>query len=307
MTASLKGLGSRAIKGAFQKRLEEVSTASWLPLVAMMQDSDQASESYDWLSDAPVMRKKGSNPVKTTPKRYELTVTNERYQSALEIDIDDWRRDKTGSILKRVNERAARAAQLPMRVLTDLINSNGNAYDGVAFFHASNHVNLNGDVIANAISVAAATGTTPTVAEASDGLLQGIQKIIGFKDDAGEPANEFAQQFLVMCPVELWAPIVGAIGNEFTTNGASNTLKATNFAIKPVLNARLTAVDKLFIFRTDADIKPLVWQDEVAPYLEDLNESSEYAKLNSNLLFQAQRVGGGGYGRFNMACQVTFT
>lgn len=307
MTGSLQGLGSRAIIGAFFKRLEEAQMAAWTSSIASMFTSNQVSETYTMLGDAPRLTEIVSNKLKQGLKRFEFTVTNKKFGAMLEIDSDDFRRDKTSQIMVRINELAVRAAQLPQRIISDLIIANGNAYDGVAFFHDSGHVNENGDTIDNIVTQAAATGTLPTVAEATEGLLLAIQQILSFKDDAGEPRNEFAQKFVVMVPTVLWAPIVGAIRNDFTSNGATNTLRQSGFEITPVMNPRLTAVDKAFVFRADADVKPFVWQDELPTEVRSLEQDSDNYVLTDNLLYAVKRVCNGGYGRFDQACQLTFT
>lgn len=307
MTGALKGLGSRAIIGAFFKRLQETMAAGWASVLASQFDSNQESETYTFLGDAPKMEEWVSNRNKQGLKRYEFAVKNKKFSAMLEIDSDDLRRDKTGQILARINELAVRAAQLPQRIITDLIIANGNAYDGVAFFHASGHITQSGATVNNTASQVAASGTLPSVAEATDGLLLAIQQILGFKDDAGEPRNEFAQQFVVMVPTVLWSPILGAIRNDFTGNGASNTLRASGFQITPVMNPRLTAADKAFVFRTDADVKAFVWQDELATEIAALEKGSDNYVLTDNLLYAVKRICNGGYGRFDQACQLTFT
>jgi phage major head subunit gpT-like protein len=313
MTLNLKGLGSRAVIGAFYKRLEETQAASWIPALASMYTSNQESETYTFLGDSPKLMEwggtgtDGGNRTTESLKPYDFTIKNRKFSGGLEIDEDDFRRDKTGQILSRTNELAARAAQLPQRIISDLLNSNGTAYDTKAFYHATDHVTANGDVVNNDLSYAAAIGTLPTVQEMVDGLLTAIQGLLAFKDDAGEPRNEFATQFAVMVPVTLWSPLMGAIKNDYSLLGQSNTLRATQFAITPFMNARLTAQDKLFIFRTDSDVKPFVWQDEVPATMAVLAEGSDWHTTNDSRKFFVKRLCNGGYGRFDQTVRLTFS
>lgn len=307
MTGQLKGLGSRAITGAFMKRIEEVQTAGWANQLALMIDSNQESETYSFLGDVPGMTEHVGGPrPKKALKPFEFSVKNKKFSAGLPIDEDDFRRDKTGQILVRIRELATRAAQLPQKLLSQLIVANGTAYDGVAFFHATNHVNANGDVIANAIQVAAATGTVPTNAEMETAVLTAIESLLGFKDDAGEPRNEFAQKFICMVPTAMWKQLKAVLKNDYIASGVSNSLKSTDFEITPVMNPRLAA-PFFSIFRADSEVKPLVWQDEVPPMFEPLGEGSEYQKLNGEHLYMAKRVCNGGYGRFDQAVRVEFT
>lgn len=308
MTSNLRGLSPRNIKGTFYKTLEEAAMASWVPRIATMIDSDQEVEIIKFLGDAPKLREKLSNNTKTTLKMSGLTVTNKAFSAIIETDADDTRRDKTGQIMVRVADLAKRAAQLPQQLISQLIVANGNAYDGVAYFHASSHVTPNGDTVANAISYDATSTSALTSAEATAATMKAIQQILGFKDDVGEPRNEFAQSFLVMCPINLFDGLLASIKNDYVTNGVSNTLKSSGFQVELRANPRLTATDKFFVFRTDSDIKPFIWQDEVMPVMTDRTpENSDKGFLEDVNLYKARRVCNAALGRFDQACQVTLT
>ena len=302
MTGALKALGSRAIIGAFNKRLEEVTTASWVPSLAMVMPSNQEVETYEFLSDAPAFQEWASERIKRGLKPWDFAVRNKKFGAQLEIDEDDFRRDKTGQILIRTNDLAKRAAQLPQKVLSSLINTNGVAYDGVAMWHASNHKNLNGDTIDNAIQVTAATGTVPTNQEVETAILSAIEKILGWKDDAGEPRNEDAKVFTVMVPSTLWKQANAAVKNDYPAAGTSNTLRSSGFTINLVMNARLSSQVYIYVFRADSDVKWLVWQDEVLPVMQ-----YEFSVQKDMHYFPAKRIGNGGYGRFDQSCRVEFT
>lgn len=309
MTGSgmLKALGSRAIIGAFNKRLEEVEQAAWTRNLALMIDSNVETETIAFLSDVPAMTERTSNVNAKGLRPYTFTITNKEFSAGLQVKEADWRRDKTGQIMIRSRELAARAAQLPQKVLSKLLADNNNAYDGVAFYHASNHKNLNGDTIDNAIQITAATGTVPTNQEMETAILTAIEKILGWKDDEGEPRNEFAQVFTVMVPTTLWKQASAALKNDYPAAGTSNSLKASGFTINLVMNPRLSSQVYLYVFRSDSDVKSLVWQDEVLPAMDVLSEGSEYLKLNGHHLFIAKRTGNGGYGRYDQTCRVEFT
>jgi len=306
-SGNLKLLGNRAIIGAFNKRLDEVQQASWVASLAMMLDSNVETETIAFLSDAPAMKERGSNLPAKSVRPYSFTIVNKDFAAGLEVKEADVRRDKTDLIMIRARELAARAAQLPQKVLSSIIQLNGNAYDGVAFYHASSHLTLNGDTVANAIQVAAATGTTPTNAEMETGILTAIESILGFKDDEGEPRNEFAQVFTVMVPVALWKQASAALRNDFIASGTSNSIKASGFTINLVMNPRLTSAVYMYVFRADSDVKGLVWQDEVMPVMESLVTGSEHTILTGQHLYLAKRTGNGGFGRFDQTVRVEFT
>lgn len=306
MSGILKGLGSRAIIGAFYKRLEEVAAATWVAMLASRFNTDQPSETYQLLGDSPAMKEwLGPRKAKNL-KDFDFEVKNRKFTNGIEVDEDDFRRDKTGQILVRIREMGARAAVLPQRLITDVITSNAVAYDGVAMF-SNSHVNLNGDAIDNTVDQTAANGTTPTNQEMEDGLLASVERMLGFLDDEGEPRNEFASQFMLMVPPALWKQAQGAIKNDLRASGESNTLKNTGYDIMPVMNARLTNSAKCYLFRTDADVRPFVWQDEVPTTMSALVEGSDFHTLNDKRAYFAKRICAAAPGRFDQSIELTFT
>jgi len=297
MTGELKGLGSRAIKGAFFKRLEERTQASWTSLIGTTFSSDQESETYAFLGDSPTMSEWVGPRTAQQLKDYDYSLKNKKWSNGIPIDEDDFRRDKTGQILMRINELASRAAILPQQLFTQLLTDNNAAYDGVAFF-SNSHVNENGDTIDNLL---AASGATPTNAQMETAILASIEAMLGVLDDAGQPVNEFATNFAVMIPTVLWKQTVGALRNEFTAAAQSNTLVQTGFNITPVMNPRLTNASEFYTFRTDADVQSLFWQEEVGTTLAELGPGSDYHTLNDKRVYFGKRIGNAGYGRYQMA------
>ena len=308
MTGNLKTLSSRAIRGEFYKRLEETQQRTWSPLITSEFRSDQEIEIYKFLGVVAALEEVKSDYKKTTLRASGLQVLNKKWGRILEIDEDDMRRDKTDQIMVRVRNLAGRAAQVPAQQISRLINTNGNAWDGVAFFHASAHVNPQGTAIANAISYNAASTTALTGDEGVAATLKGIQQILGFVDDVDEPANEFAEAFMVMCPTNLFDGLSAAIKNDFINNGVSNTLRTSGFNITLRNNPRLTDTSKFFVFRADADVKAFIWQDEVDPTFDERTPGNSDAGFEKDkYMFKAKRIGNAAYGRFDQAVQITLT
>ena len=305
-------LGSRAIRGMFFKRLEERAAASWAPRISHMFTSDQESETYGFLGQTPALRQWVGPRRKGQNKDFEFTIVNDEYEGTIEIAKRDLRRDKTGQVMVRINDLAARAAILPQKVLTTLLEGNGTAYDSIAYF--GNHSAGRGTRISNALTDSSvASATAPTSAEMASGILTSIQTIIGALDDQGEPLNEFAEEFLVMVPTLYWSAAEAAINDVFTSAGVSNTLQnlaGGKLRVSAVMNPRLTVPSStgiFYTFRTDADVKPLIWQDEVEAEFDALTEGSDHAFNTNNYLYGVQRIGAGGLGEYGMAARMTFS
>lgn len=299
-----KRLTFAGVKGDYWLDLEEQTQATWVPSVASMFTTDQPQEDYPWLGDAPKLQKWQGERSRQQLRDFGFTIVNDVFDSGIGIPLDDWRRDKTDQVMARINELAGKVAHLPQRILTELLEANGNAFDGTAFFDNSRTIGDSG-TIDNIVGTGdgAAGGASPTSAQQVTNILLGVQRMMGFKDDQGDPRNETARSFLVMVPVNLWSATVAALQDEFTSAGGSNTLRNAALSIVPAINARLTVTTRFYVFRTDARIRAMIWQDETQDF-DMLGQDSEHAFKYREIWAGATRLGAGGYGRPELAVQV---
>jgi phage major head subunit gpT-like protein len=312
MAGALVSLGFNNVKGVYFLSLQESEQASWVPMVATMLQSDQPWELHKFLGNAPNMSLWRGERTRQDLRDFQIAVVNDKYEASIEVDIDDFRRDKTDQVMMRIRDLAGKAATLPQRVLTPLIEGNANGYDGVAFF-ASTHSPA-GSNISNDISVDIVDPDNPTSAEMSGAILSAIQTMYGFKDDRGDPINDNARQFCVMTPVKYYAATTAAIANQFTSAGVSNTLINADLQIVRKQNSRLTgtaaaAGRRFYVFRMDANIRALLWQDEDigAESFKTLGPNSDNGYFRDKISFGAKRQGNGALGRWELACRVNFT
>jgi len=306
----LNALTNRAIRGMFYHRLEEAGTASWASLIGNMFTSDQPSETYSFAGMSPALTAWRGSRRRIEPKPFSTTIVNDKFEASIGINKDDLRRDKTGQVRIRINELATRAAQLPQKVFTTLLEGNGNAYDGAAYFSdrsASTVSRVNNAQTDSSI----VDPLNVTTAEMSKVIMKAISIIMSAKDDQGEPLNEFARKFCVMVPTLYWTATVGALRDVFTSASGANTLvsvAAQGIEIVPVLNSRLTvptSTGVFYVFRTDSEAKPLIWQDEVEADLTSLEDGSDHAFFNNEYVYGVERIGNGGLGMPEHACRMT--
>jgi len=309
MSGQFSSFSLRNIEGSYFWSLEETQQASWVPMISNMFDSDQPYEIYKWLGSAPSMSAWRGERVRSGLGDYELNVISDKFDSTLAFDVDDIRRDKTGQIVRRVAEMGQKAATLPQRLFTTLLEANGTGYDGAAFF-ANAH---NAGSVDNNLAYNSTVANAPTSAEMSAAILEAVQAMYGFKDDSGDPCNEFAQQFMVMVPVNMWQPLIAALKDVFTSAGVSNTLQSAagmGLTITPVVNPRLTADTKMYMFRTDAPVKAGIWQEEMLPggeAFKTLGIDSDNAFWREEVAFGAKRICQAALGRFELATLTTFS
>lgn len=308
---SARSLSSRAIIGEFFLRLDQDLAGTWIPGVSREFQSDQESETYKWLGMSPAMREWVGGRQPRGMRANGITIPNKKYESTLEVTMDEIRRDKTGQVMIRVQEQAERAnAHWASLLSTLIINGEATAcYDGQYFFD-TDHSEGDSGTQSNDITNDIVTTTAPTASEMQTSILLATQAILGFKDDTGEPMNENAREFLVMIPVPYLGAAATALGATVIAQD-SNRLMALGslggFTYKLATNARLTWTTKLAVFRTDGAMSALIRQSEESVKIAAQAEGSAEEFNNDRHLYGISARRNVGYGYWQKACLVTHT
>lgn len=315
-TEKYTGLSSRAIIGTFYQKLEEKAGASWIDKIAMRFNSNQESETYNWIGMTPAMREWVGGRQAKGFLANGITIKNKTFESTLEVSVDDLRRDKTSQLNVRIAELATRAITHWKSLLTTIIINTANAlcYDGQYFFDTDHSEGASG-YQSNSISVdisALGCGAHGVIAAPSDEemmlcILQAIGAILGFKDDQGEPLNDGASSFTVMVPVSLMPAAVAAVTKDTLEYGRKNLLLGSGFSIDLAVNPRLTWTVDFAVFRTDGDVKPLIAQEEEGVSISAIAEGSEEEFKNNRHLYGVKAIRNVGFGYWSHACKVTMT
>ncbi len=311
-------LSSRAIMGMYFARLEQNPGSAWIGDVSNLFGSDQASETYKFLGQSPVMREWIGGRQAKGFNGQGLTIINKHYEATIEVSKRDARRDKTGQLMARMSDFADRGQTHWASLLsTLLINGPATAcYDGQYFFdtdHSEGDSGSQSNDIAVDISglpaVVHGSTTAPSVEEMQQSILAGITQIVGFKDDRGEPMNEDARSFTVVVPLSLYPVAVAAITPmvQAAVQQNMNPNLLADFNVKVVPLVRLTWTDSFAIFRTDSPIKAFIRQTEQEVELKAKAEGSEFEFDNDAWQFGIDAWRGVGYGYWQRACYVTMT
>ena len=308
---SARSLSSRAIIGEFFLRLDQDLAGSWVPLLSREFESDQESETYKWLGMSPVMREWIGGRQPRGMRDNGITIFNKRYESTLEVTMDEIRRDKTGQVMIRVQEQAERAnAHWASLLSTLLINGETTAcYDGQAFFD-TDHAEGNSGPQSNALTVDITSPTAPKADELQSSILLATQAILGFKDDTGEPMNENAREFLVMIPLQYLGSAATALGAtviEQTSNKLMALGSLGGFSYKLVTNVRLPWTSQFALFRADGAMSPLIRQSEEKIKMSAQAEGSAEEFTNDRHLYGITARRNVGYGYWQKACLVKHT
>ncbi|MBN1377846.1 MAG: Mu-like prophage major head subunit gpT family protein [Gammaproteobacteria bacterium] len=316
----LAGLGGREIR-SFYSALEVAAKLDWVAKLAMRFGSDQAQETYKWLSAAPALREWIGERLAKGLSVNGLTIINKTFEASLKISTDDIRRDKTDQIDVRIADLARRYLSHYAKLLSVLIANaagatSGLAYDGQYYFD-TDHLEGDSGTQKNLLTASevgqldVGTATAPTAYEAAQAVLGVIAYMLNLKDDQGEPIHENAQEFVVMTGPLLMPAFAAATTLKTINTGSGSVdnplvLNDASIKVTHVTNPRLSSWTANFaIFRTDAPTKPFIIQEEEALTTQIIGAGSEYEKLNNAQFFGVKSIGNAGFGLWQHAAKAT--
>lgn len=309
-------LSSKAIMGMIYAAIEGLAKASWVNRIALRNDqSEQKSEEYPLLSQTPQFREWIAGRDARRLLVETLTLVNRKYEATVEDFVDNWRFDSSGMLQRRVDGFAARAETHWAKLICDLLplGTSTLTYDNQNFFSASHSFGESGtlsNLLTNATysELDVATPAAPTTIEMANAINAAVNHFFTFKDDQGEPINEDAEKFLVLCPVNHARSARAAVGKELLASGSTaidNPLRNNGFIIDVVPTARLTQTDRFYVFREDAQIPAVILQEK-QPGLELTKkaEGSDYEHDKDMWQFGAKANRAAGLFGWQSAIQV---
>jgi len=313
--ADINDLGSRDVIGSYFRALESVNPSAWLDAVGMRTTTDQAEEKYPFLGAVPIMQEWLAERNVARLRADQFTVKNVHYESSIRFNKSELRRDKTGQIDIRVNEHVQRAQNHWNKLVTDLIvaGESSPCYDGQFFFDTDHPNNgTDGGVQSNDIQVdisalpVVVNGviTAPSPEEAIQTVYRAIRQIVGILDDQGEPMNEGAEEFIVICPLSLENALITGNSVPIGTHIGEQRDKRK---IEIVSNVRLDTAgwtDKFMVARKDNPIKPFILQSETDINISAKAEGSDFAHDNDAFEFGIDTWRKADYGQWQNAALV---
>lgn len=303
---SISLLNRSRIRAEFAALLDVGDLSSRISQLCIETNSESPSELYGFTGAVPKPAKRLGPQGFARLVGRRIQVDNVRWQSGVEIDIDDYRRDQTGSVRAKLGELAESFGVFKWEQIVDIMN-NGNsssylAYDGQNFYSASHSLGDSGTLsnllttsdLPVALNVADTADITPE--EMVIAIMGVIGKFQGFKDDKGRAMNRTARKFLVTVPTAMWYPAATAMSANNLQSGKTNQLLAIRqggYEIDVVAEPELTSSTSFFVHRLDGmSRKPFICQTEVPVELTTLDENSEYSALNDAVAMKGAWVGG---------------
>lgn len=308
---SQKIITERAILGRYFQNLEKPVTEK-VEKLSMLIESNQDEETHAWLGMPPGFREwVGARQAKGF-NASEYKIVNKDYESTYHYHERERNEDKTGQLNARINQHSLRALSHDESLISQLLENGESSvcYDGQYFFD-TDHAEGESGSQSNSISATASSASAPTAAEAETAIMKAIEKMYSFKDDQGEPLNENAKEFLIICPTPFWSAFRTAVGADVIVDGsASRTALIKNFgdvSVKVSQDPRLSWTTKFALFRTDSPVKPFIHQVREPVSMDILGEGSDHYFHTRQIQVSLKKAGAMGYGLWQGAVLTTFT
>ncbi len=263
----------------------------WRMLVLETQ-SDVEIESYNWFGTVPLMQNVTHGTVELAGLRPDnFSLTNQEFQSAIEVERAALERDRLGIITPRIADLGREAARHPGQLIFEHVRDNDNAFDASAFFADTRVI---GDS-ANIDNNLAGTGTTIAQLQTDLATAKGQMRL--FQDDKGRPMNLAGNTIMVPAQLDdlMWQALNRSAGDGVNAPiqpvNPSGVYSASGYNV--VVNPYLTDVDDWFLFHVGPGVlKPFIFQTEKRPVLEsDTNP-------NDRVTIQARTFVYSVYGRY---------
>jgi len=307
-------LTERGIRGVFFEQQELAFETSWASMIGLRIDSDSEIERHRWLGAAPQLRQWIGGLLKKGVRNKGILIENLDFEATLAISMHDKRRDKTGQLVRKAGDLGTNSAKHWEQLLVNLWALNPLGYDQLPFFSAAHVDGLSGT---HSNEVAAATlpalggladPTRPTKAEMETVLSQMAAHFFTYKDDTGQPANQAARQFLVLVTPAAYPGAQAAVNDALVRQGGTNELSSLGWNFTVVPEPRLTATSQVVMFRMDAATSPaFILQSEVDPTIKVLDENSEHAFHNNEVLMSLRTTRNVGPGEWRRGMRGTLS
>ncbi len=280
------------VKGLIYKALADTPESDKLAMLAKRVDSALPAEStevLDFIGMVPALREWVGGRSAKRPLAYKPTVTLKKFESTIDVPLDWVNNDKTGQVSQASGQLVRRYnPQWTSARVARLINLGGTLTTGIdgKTFYATDHVWGESGTINNALTFAAATGTTPTVLEAAQAIVAAYNALVAFKDDRGEPMNEDVTEITLVVAggTALAATIAQAVSMALIDTGSgsvNNPVMGLPVKINVVATVRVTLVDRFVMINASANACPFVFLENHADFkLTSKASGSDYEHDN---------------------------
>lgn len=292
---SAKSLTERGIYGEFYNALDSDPGKMIVDQLSFRVGMDTDVVPMKWIGQVPQMREMLGSKLAHGFNDYSFDLRAKKYESTIEVPRDIYKDQQAGLFDIRIRELAQIPSDHRVKLMMNVLINNDAAYDGTALVANSRSFGESGTIDnIHAFDLTTQSGvptdeqgntTNPSPKSMAAAINFAISKIRGFLSDRGEPMNESAGEFVVICnsvmqnAAEEAAIMVNGMGDNSVLIGGRGK------RVRVYGSARLdsTFTDKFFVARADGVAKPFILGVREEPFPEFLEEGSEYAKIHHML------------------------
>lgn len=285
-------------RALFNKDFDAAQAFQGWKMIAMTINSKVLTEDYDWLGTPPQMQEVTHDELTLQGlEAFRFAITNALYKAGIEVTRSAIEDDRLDLIMPRVRQLGGEAARHPGQLIYELFESNGNAYDGIAFFADTRVIGKS----ANIDNLRAGAFGSGTVAEFQAGLKEAREIMRLFQDDQGRPMNLTPNVIVVPAALEetAWQSLAVQRAGEQDRASLPATITGdfTAGGYRVLTNPFLTTVDDWYVLHVAGAVKPFIYQTRVAPALEGITTpNTESGVIRDRFIFSVRARYAVGYG-----------
>jgi phage major head subunit gpT-like protein len=276
----------RTTRADFYSQIGVAEAEALYPQICMEVDSDSDRETYAFFGaiTKPVRTDITSGATlsgvsRDTPfKDYSMSLKNATWVWLQSVERDIIEDAKLDQIRVRAQSAADAGVAFQDERFTAVLEANGLAYEGTAFFGGTHH-GVTSAAKDNDTTSAAGTGVIPNVTEFEDGFALSVASLRGLTDDQNRIAN--TGNLGLVCMVdptnERVARAVLEVGPMAGQTGNSGVFKGrATVVVNPYMTS--TAGERMFLFVTSKPIRPVVYQTRIPWDFKLITDGDDWEK-----------------------------
>lgn len=249
-------------------------TQSWRQ-IAQVVDSNSLNEAVPFSGAAPRVQDTTDVTLQYEDVNdYLIEISNRVFQAGWSIKREAWDDDRVGLFAGKPSEMAQAAAEHPGEYLWSLIELNGLAYDGTAFYANSRTIGASSTID----NILAGTGVDPV--DLLLDLTTAQTQMWNFTTDKGRKLKRMGN--LITCPIELFQPWFDALGVRSVNDSGEQTrvtpgepfFTAGRYTV--IVNPEATDTNNWQLHHVASTRKPFIMTNRVAPMLEGTVSTDAY-------------------------------
>lgn len=283
-----------AINKSFSKIFNDAlgkSETHYKKIATVIENVKSITVEYAWLGDTPKMREWIGDRVLNNLKAFGYSITKKDYEATIEVNRDAIEYDQLGIVKPRIEQLAHEGDQHYDETLFELLEANGNCYDGKPFFDTKHKI---GEFEFSNLGEKKLT---------QESFLAAREEMRGLVSDTGKSLK--IKPNLLIVPPELESIAIQILKASTINGGDSNITKGM---AEYLVVDDLTDATAWYLMDTSKPIKPLVLQiNKPIKFTAMDSLSDESVFMRKSFRYGTDSQDNVGYGLWQLAYKSTGT